>query len=110
MPAFSWKSYIQKQRSYYREFTPVYNSHLNRYIHFNSSGFKHIVYKRGRSAIDIRQRLALLQYAVDAVKMPPVEARLEDITLYYVFVYEIEENLIIKVVVKKIGDRGILIF
>jgi hypothetical protein len=120
----TFHEYIEKYRRKYRSQTPVYNPALKSVVHFTSEGFNHLLYKHGhrRKVKEIHYRLSLIEFVRATISSCHVVGKITineetfngsktEVTYFeLVAVLERKPPVTIKVVVKRRGSLGKLIF
>lgn len=120
------EQYIKRWRKEYKKLTPIYSKLINATINFNSGGFDHLLYEHGkhkRPLKVIEDRLPLIPYIPSVILNRPIllHPRIEKIEVYgrvrevifHAFLNRINTKngeIYIKVIVRKIGDKGSFTF
>lgn len=119
------EQYIERWRKEYSKLTPIYCKLINGTINFNSGGFNHLVYKNGRRRPlkVIEDRLPYIPHIPNVILARPIlmKPRLQVIKIYgrkrevlcHSFFNRIQTKegyITIKVVVRKVGDKGEFMF
>jgi len=104
---------IQAHKDTYKALAPCFCNAIEQTIHFNAEGLKHILYKqhRPRSKKEQAYRLSLiphLQHAITTAKTATRKSHTDPrCTLWILEWIEVEDNLKIKIVLRKIGNGNV---
>lgn len=123
------EKYIERWRKEYKKLKPVYSKHINGTIRFSSEGFDHLIYKRSngqsrrRSLKVIQDRLPYILHIKAVILNGPILMTPRVIKkkiygsereiVFHSFLNKISTKqgyITIRVVVRKIGDKGDFIF
>ena len=119
------EQYIERWRREYKKLTPVYSKLINATINFNSEGFNHLIYENGhrRPLKVIQDRLPYIPHIHNVILNRPIlgKPRIETLEVYgrkrevvfHAFLNNIQTKdgtITVKVVVRKVGDKGTFIF
>lgn len=102
----------EKAKKFYKEIVSVWSPALDDYVVFNSTGFRHLIWKQGKHRFkgEQKRRFALIPYAAEILKnSQKVDYREthEGSRIIYRWVFtEEKEGITIKVIVRQIeGQR-----
>ncbi len=114
---------IQDYKEKYSQINPIMSPALKQKVYFNMAGFKHLIFKgpRRRSNRDIINRLTLIPLIPPVIKNANhitetrvsyklVRGKSMRITFYSIEAGVGKSNVIVKIVVRKIGEKGNLFF
>jgi hypothetical protein len=110
---------IDKYKTVYKGIKPVYSKIINEKIYFGMAGFNHLIFKSGhrRKNKIIFSRLVLVPLIVPVIKnceeLAKARTRNEDINgkktsvTYYAFEAPVGKRaILVRVVIRKVGDKG----
>lgn len=110
---------INKYKHLYRNLRPVYSEAIGEKIHFNSRGFKHLVFKGGhrRDNKTIYSRMVLVPLIIPVIKNCEEETEIRikreiidgkkiKVTYYALEARVGNSSARVRVITKKIGDNG----
>ncbi|MDD3678914.1 MAG: hypothetical protein PHT36_01565 [Patescibacteria group bacterium] len=111
--------YIGKYKELYKKLAPVFSPAIGQKVYFNSSGFRHLIYKRGhrRSLKEMKNRLNLVPLIIPAIKNcdEEVEIRIRReiingcrvrVTYYALESCVGKSSARVRVVTRKVGEVG----
>jgi hypothetical protein len=115
----STEEMIKHYRALYAGISSVFSAAIDEEIHFNISGFKHLIYKgkHRRKADAIRGRLILIPLIVPVIRncseekeirirREVIDGKRVRVTYYALEAHVGKEEVRVRVVTRKIGDRG----
>ncbi len=113
------KHLIAKYRSEYTKLRPIYSEAIGEKVHFNMSGFKHLIFKgkHRRETKTVFSRLVLVPLIAPVINngIEEVEIRVRGemiagkkvkVTYYALEAHVGKDSVRVRVVTRKIGERG----
>lgn len=113
------KDFIAKYRKEYDKLRTMYSPAIDDYVHFNMQGFKHLIFKGShrRSNAAIKNRLVLIPLIPAVIKncdeevemrvrREIVDGKKAKVTYYALEANVGKANARVRVVTRKLGDKG----